>query len=138
MFYRRSLKGKMSIKGKRLTNRDSRNMNESEIIQTEEKISMILEMANKPFISVDVSNSPDQSMVAYISNSRKLLNCKDCLYYEKCDKRDADGLIYCFRKPRCACTKCKLMSECNDAKDGVFLCPNYIPIQEISRIDYLR
>lgn len=91
--YRRSLKGKMSIKGKRLTNRDSRNMNESEIIQTEEKISMILEMANKPFISVDISNSPDQSMVAYISNSRKLLNCKDCLYYEKCDKRDADGLI---------------------------------------------
>lgn len=128
----------MGIKGKRLTNRDSRNMNESEIIQTEEKISMILEMVNKPFISVDISNSPDQSMVAYISNSRKLLNCKDCLYYEKCDKRDADGLIYCFRKPRCICTNCKIKYECNEAKDGVVLCPNYIPIQEISRIDYMR
>lgn len=110
-------------------------MYENEILRAEENISRLLEMVNEPFIGVDISKTSDQSVITYISNSRKLLNCKDCLYYEKCDKRDADGLIYCFRRPRCVCTKCKLMSECNDAKDGVFLCPNYIPIQEISRID---
>ena len=67
-----------------------------------------------------------------------MLNCQECLYYESCDKRDAEGLVYCFRKPRCVCVKCKLKYECNDAKDGVILCKNYVPIQEISKIDYMR
>lgn len=113
-------------------------MYENEILSAEENISLLLEMVNEQFIGVDISKTPDQSAITYISNSRKLLNCKDCLYYEKCDKRDADGLIYCFRKPRCVCEKCKLMSKCNDAKDGIVLCQNYIPIQEISKIDYMR
>ncbi len=113
-------------------------MYENEIISSEENISQLLEMANEPFLGVDISKTSDQSAITYISNSRKLLKCKECLYYEKCDKRDADGLIYCFRKPRCVCINCKLKSECNDAKDGVFLCPNYIPVQEISKIDYMK
>ena len=113
-------------------------MYENEIIQTEEMVSKLLEIVNKPFIGVDIAQSQDRSAITYISNSRKLLNCKDCLYYESCDKRDDDGLVYCFRKPRCVCIKCKLKPECNDAKDGVILCKNYVPIQEISKIDYMR
>lgn len=134
----KNLKGRTKIKGKILTNKESQRMYENEIISSEENISQLLEMANEPFLGVDISKTSDQSVITYISNSRKLLNCKDCLYYEKCDKRYADGLIYCFRRPRCVCTKCKLMSECNDAKDGIVLCQNYIPIQEISKIDYMR
>lgn len=132
------MKGGISIKGKRLTNKESIDMYENEIIQTEERVPKLLEMINKPFVGVDIAQSQYQSAITYISNSRKLLNCKDCLYYENCDKRDADGLVYCFRKPRCVCIKCKLKSECNDAKDGVILCKNYVPIQEISKIDYMR
>lgn len=113
-------------------------MYENEIIRTEEMVSKLLKMVNKPFIGVDIAQSQDQSAITYISNSRKLLNCKDCLYCDNCDKRNADGLVYCFRKPRCICIKCKLKHKCNDAKDGVILCQNYVPIQEISRIDYMR
>lgn len=113
-------------------------MYENEIIQTEEMVFKLLEIVNKPFIDVDIAQLQDQSAITYISNSRKLLNCKECLYYESCDKRDADELVYCFRKSRCVCIKCKLKPECNDAKDGVILCKNYVPIQEISKIDYMR
>lgn len=125
----------MEIKGRRLSSKESRNMYENEILKAEENISQLLDMANEPFMSVDISNAPDQSVITYITNSRKLLNCKECLYYDNCDKRDADGMTYCFKKPRCACTKCKLKNECNNAKDGIILCPNYIPIQEISKIN---
>ena len=131
-------KGMLIMKGKRISNKESRSMYDNEIIHAEENVSQLLEVINEPFIGVDISKTPDQSVITYISNSRKQLNCKECLYYDKCEKRNADGLIYCFRKPRCICTNCKLKSECNDAKDGVILCPNYIPIQEISRIDYMR
>ena len=98
-------------------------MYENEIIQTEERVSKLLEMINKPFVGVDIAQSQYQSAITYISNSRKLLNCKDCLYYENCDKRDADGLVYCFRKPRCVCIKCKLKSE---AINFIICSPAYI------------
>ena len=126
------------MRGKRLTNKESIDMYENEIIQTEEMVFKLLEMVNKPLVGVDIAQSQDQSAITYISNSRKLLNCKDCLYYESCDKRDAEGLVYCFRKPRCVCIKCKLKHECNDAKDGVLICSNFVPIQEISKVDYMR
>lgn len=113
-------------------------MYENEIVSAEENISQLLEIVNEPFIGVDISKSPDSSAITYISNNRKLLNCKDCLYYENCDKRNTDGLVYCFRKPICVCIKCKLKHECNDVKDGVLICSNFVPIQEISKIDYMR
>lgn len=130
-------KGMLIMKGKRISNKESRSMYDNEIVRAEENISQLLEMVNEPFIGIDISTTPDQSAITYVSNSRKLLNCKKCLYYEKCDKKDADGLIYCFRKPRSVCTNCKLKSECNDTKDGAFVCSHYIPIQEISKIDYM-
>ena len=126
------------MRGKRLTNQESIIMHENEIMQTEERLSDYIEETVRPFIGLDISKSPDQSVITYISSSRKVLNCQECLYYESCDKRDAEGLVYCFRKPRCVCVKCKLKYECNDAKDGVILCKNYVPIQEISKIDYMR
>ena len=126
------------MRGKRLTNQESIIMPENEIMQTEERLSDYIEGIVRPFICLDISKSPDQPVITYISSSRKVLNCQECLYYESCDKRDAEGLVYCFRKPRCVCIKCKLKHECNDAKDGVILCKNYVPIQEISKIDYMR
>ena len=126
------------MRGKRLTNQESIIMHENEIMQTEERLSDYIEGTVRSFIGLDISKSPDQSVITYISSSRKVLNCQECLYYESCDKRDAEGLVYCFRKPRCVCIKCKLKHECNDAKDGVILCKNHVPIQEISKIDYMR
>lgn len=83
--------------GKRLTDKESRYMQENEISQTEDRISDILDDVVKPFIGVDIAKSPDQSATIYISSSRKALNCQECLYYDKCDKQDADGLITCFK-----------------------------------------
>ena len=60
-FYFRNLKGKISIKGKRLTNKESIDMYENEIIQTEVMVSKLLEMVNKPFVGVDIAQSQDQS-----------------------------------------------------------------------------
>ena len=126
------------MRGKRLAKQESIIMHENEIMQTEERLSDYIEGTVRPFIGLDISKSPDQSVITYISSSRKVLNCQECLYYESCDKRDVEGLVYCFRKPRCVCVKCKLKYKCNDAKDGVILCKNYVPIQEISKIDYMR
>lgn len=126
------------MQGKRIINKESNTMYDNEIIQAEEKVSDVIEKIIKPFINVDIAKAPDSSSIIYVSSSRKVLNCKECLYYEKCDKRDVDRLLYCLRKPRCICNKCKLSHECSDAKDGIILCPNYIPIQEISKIDYMK
>lgn len=124
--------------GKRLTDKEFKHMQEKEISQAEDRISDILDDVVKPFIGVDIAKSPDQSATIYISGSRKVLICRECLYYDKCGKRNADGLIACFKKPRCSCAKCKLKKECNDANEGVILCPDFVSVIDEWEVNYMR
>lgn len=59
------------IKGRRLTNKESNQMLDNEILQAEERTSELLkELDNLQIIGVDISHSPDQSSVVYVSSNK--------------------------------------------------------------------
>ena len=65
-----------------------------------------------------------------------MANCKDCWY--ECDRRNDTNMIYCFRKPRSSCIRCKQNSQCKYKRDGVLACPDFIPLYEMSEIEYIK
>ena len=57
------------IKGRRLTNKESEQMLDNEIFQSEERISKLVKgLDNIQIIGVDISRLSDQSSIVYVSS----------------------------------------------------------------------
>ena len=62
-------------KGRRLTNKESHQMFDSEIFQAEERTSkLIKDLDNLQIIGADISHLPDQSSVVYVSSKGRIIN----------------------------------------------------------------
>ena len=60
------------IKDRRLTNKESNQMLDNEILQAEERTSKLLkELDNLQIIGVNISHLPDQSSVVYVSSNKE-------------------------------------------------------------------
>ena len=65
------------IKGRRLTNKESKQMVDDEIFQTEQRTSkLVKELDDIKIIGVDISHTTDQSSIIYVSSKGRITNEK--------------------------------------------------------------
>ena len=65
------------IKGRRLTNKESTQMLDNEIFQTEERTDkLVKELDDIKIIGVDISHTTDQSSIIYVSSKGRIVNEK--------------------------------------------------------------
>lgn len=63
------------IKGRRLTNKESTQMLDNEIFQTEERTDkLVKELDDIKIIGVDISHTTDQSSIIYVSSKGRIIN----------------------------------------------------------------
>ena len=63
------------IKGRRLTNKESDQMVDNEIFQTEQRTSkLVKELDDIKIIGVDISHTTDQSSIIYVSSKGRIIN----------------------------------------------------------------
>lgn len=63
------------IKGRRLTNKESNQMVDNEIFQTEQRTSkLVKELDDIKIIGVDIARLPDLSSVIYVSSKGRIIN----------------------------------------------------------------
>ena len=65
------------IKGRRLTNKESKQMVDNEIFQAEQRTSKLTkELDNFKIIGVDIAHTTDQSSIIYVSSKGRITNEK--------------------------------------------------------------
>ena len=65
------------IKGRRLTNKESKQMVDDEIFQTEQRTSkLVKELDDIKIIGVDIAHTTDQSSIIYVSSKGRITNEK--------------------------------------------------------------
>jgi bacterioferritin (cytochrome b1) len=63
------------IKGRRLTNKESTQMLDNEIFQTEERTDkLVKELDDIKIIGVDISHTTDQSSMIYVSSKGRIID----------------------------------------------------------------
>lgn len=63
------------IKGRRLTNKESDQMVDNEIFQTEQRTSkLVKELDDIKIIGVDISHTTDQSSIIYVSSKGRIID----------------------------------------------------------------
>ena len=63
------------IKGRRLTNKESKQMVDDEIFQTEQRTSkLVKELDDIKIIGVDISHTTDQSSIIYVSSKGRIID----------------------------------------------------------------
>lgn len=63
------------IKGRRLTNKESNQMVDNEIFQTEQRTSkLVKELDDIKIVGVDIAQLPDQSSTIYVSSKGRVIN----------------------------------------------------------------
>lgn len=63
------------IKGRRLTNKESTQMLDNEIFQTEERTDkLVKELDDIKIIGVDISHTTDQSSIIYVSSKGRIID----------------------------------------------------------------
>lgn len=63
------------IKGRRLTNKESNQMVDNEIFQTEQRTSkLVKELDDIKIIGVDISHTTDQSSIIYVSSKGRIID----------------------------------------------------------------
>lgn len=63
------------IKGRRLTNKESNQMVDNEIFQTEQRTSkLVKELDDIKIIGVDIAHTTDQSSIIYVSSKGRIID----------------------------------------------------------------
>lgn len=72
------------IKGRRLTNKESTQMLDNEIFQTEERTDkLVKELDDIKIIGVDISHTTDQSSIIYVSSKGRIIDGRICRIFLK-------------------------------------------------------